>query len=420
MRQKNTLPLVGWRVSKGGLIVASLRYRALLPAIVLSGSVCRSRFFTKTKVSNLRGLSCLVFVKAFSSDDYQLAQEAKLRGIPVVLDLCDNIFIEGYGKKKSQLVTAAQAFAQMATAASLVVASTVALAEVIRRHIPSSCKVIVIPDGLETPVKLKQMRYLISKVDTVVPRNNRWEMTLDYLLSKPRAHLLGLVGLLERAKIGGVKAVGKLRMLFSPNPAKASSSRAKLLWFGHHGAKYANFGMLDLLSIQADLESLAKELPIELVVVSNNSQKFQEFIQPFALPTRYVEWSSAALLREMRAAAVVIVPNSLDDFSICKSPNRAVTALLNGKPVVATTTPALTELSDCIVLDDFQGGILHYLSDAYKAPFDIHHVTKRLDSLYGDSHIREAWRQAFDLAQNNAASTNVMVIGLPSPKPTSS
>ena len=41
----------------------------------------------------------------------------------------------------------------------------------------------------------------------------------------------------------------------------------RILWFGHHGAPYASFGMLDLINIRVELEAIALEFPVELVVV---------------------------------------------------------------------------------------------------------------------------------------------------------
>src|SRR5688572_13794554 len=64
------MPRVGWKLSSANIGVASVRYRALLPALVLEKGVCKNFIFTKPSFPNLVGLDCLVFVKAFKPEDY--------------------------------------------------------------------------------------------------------------------------------------------------------------------------------------------------------------------------------------------------------------------------------------------------------------------------------------------------------------
>ncbi len=116
------------------------------------------------------------------------------------------------------------------------------------------------------------------------------------------------------------------------------------MWFGNHGATYAKFGMLDLLDIQTELEDIASKMDVKLVVISDNLDKYKQNILPLKIKSEYIAWNPTVVEQEFARASVVVIPNPLEMFSICKSANRAVLALKHGVPVVATSTSALQPL----------------------------------------------------------------------------
>ena len=73
-----------------------MRYRALLPILALEEQNVKSHLFGNGGLTNLDGLDALIIIKSFSIEDVCLAQEARVRGIPLVFALCDNIFLDGY------------------------------------------------------------------------------------------------------------------------------------------------------------------------------------------------------------------------------------------------------------------------------------------------------------------------------------
>lgn len=415
--------LIGWKIASTSSIVASVRYRALLPMLALEKEGVCSRLFSRSSFANLDELDCLVFVKSFKSEDYFLAVEARRRGIPVVLDLCDNIFIKGYGEKYPGLRAnhPVQVFMQMAALASTVVVSTDPLANIVRERVPVvSCSVVVIPDGLETAELLCKMMTLLGSVRKLEqvswPQQLKRQFKLIhdkvavlrtaelYKFFLPFAHHIIKLTLKDIKRWHAPNRSPK-KTVYEPPIKEAServdgairkSQRQHIVWFGHHGAVYAQFGMLDLLAIRGDLESIATNFDVELVVISNSLEKFEEYIKPFGMPTRYVEWSSEALLAELQIADVVVIPNSLDPFSVCKSANRAVLSLLNGVPVVATATPALSPLATCLILDDFKGGLRTYLTDTGSRTRDLSAAKLLIQSFYGLPKIAEKWRTVVD------------------------
>jgi hypothetical protein len=64
---------------------------------------------------------------------------------------------------------------------------------------------------------------------------------------------------------------------------------------------------------------------------------------------------------ELSRSELFVMPSADDLFSRCKSANRAVLALANGVPVVASYLEALEPLRDAIVIDDWRLGIETYL-----------------------------------------------------------
>ncbi|MCA3150857.1 MAG: hypothetical protein ING77_06740, partial [Rhodocyclaceae bacterium] len=126
---------IGWKVSTLTLNVASVRYRALLPILALESEQVHNRLFSSGLESNLDGLDALVIVKSFTPDDLFLAQSAASKGIRVVFDLCDNIFVEAYGRLAGK-VSPTQLFDVIAATADAIVVTTEPLATIVRHRVP--------------------------------------------------------------------------------------------------------------------------------------------------------------------------------------------------------------------------------------------------------------------------------------------
>ena len=123
------------------------------------------------------------------------------------------------------------------------------------------------------------------------------------------------------------------------------------------------FGMLSLLGAKPALQSIHRDIPLELVVISNHREKFDTFLTGFGVPVRYVPWTAEATYNELEQADVALLTSGDDAFSSVKSPNRALQALAVGVPVVATSNDELRELGGSVVLDDVESGLRHYLTN---------------------------------------------------------
>lgn len=420
---QNEQPLViGWCVSSLSLNVASVRYRAVLPIVALEALGHTCHLFTSAYPVKLEQLDALVVVKDFSIETYRLIQRASSLKIPVIFDLCDNIFVHGYGKHASN--PPSKLFLAIAKHVDCIVVTTTPLANVIAEHITDT-PIVIIPDGIidkktnasldkrllvareyakpkqlqAVPQSVSRLRHLAqvlgcaSLPGLIRKLASRWRLLFTPAFWKRQ------IGRLQ-ARLGAkVEMASARRQALALAPAKQVDAQpkpnaAQLLWFGNHGAAYAEFGMLDLLRIKDELEATARETNVELVVVSNNLEKYQTYIQPMAIPSRYVEWSPASIDRELKRATVVLIPNSLDDFSICKSANRTVHALTNNLPVVATGTPSLLPLAGSIAIDDFRAGLKRYLSSAKHVADDIARGKELSQAHFGPTVISHAWQQA--------------------------
>ncbi|GID05779.1 hypothetical protein TMM008_29810 [Pseudomonas sp. 008] len=425
---------VGWCVASLSLDTASVRYRALLPLLALEkeGFICS--LFTNRSPVDLESLDVLVIVKAFSVESLALVQRARALNIPVVIDLCDNIFVPGYGK--SQLGTPGEMFAAMARLATAVVTTTEPLADVIKAHVPG-ITVHIIPDGLASETVVHEGSQLINNARAIEKpmTQSLWRSRLIKLsdefkdsgvihtfkrllktqlqrirkkrgrdgsvatvMAILRAGLRLLSKQITGFKKAAVVAAPAITLVIPNAPALDPSNTMYLLWFGNHGADYADFGILDLLLIQNALEAIALEYPVELVVISNNAAKYERFIKPMAIASRYVEWSINVVDDWMAVSRVVLIPNSCDPFSICKSANRTVHALTQGIPVVATATPALSPLGGSIMTGDFLQGLRRYLSSTENGRQDVALARTLIEQHFSSAVIGSLWRDALQSA----------------------
>ena len=113
---------VGWKVATLNPALASLRYRALYPLLALESHRIKSKIIFRTNHVSLANLDALVIVKSFSLEDYYLAIKAAELKVPVIFDLCDNIFVEKYPSKRT--VTPADVFRLIANISSAVSVTT--------------------------------------------------------------------------------------------------------------------------------------------------------------------------------------------------------------------------------------------------------------------------------------------------------
>lgn len=415
---------IGWKVSTLNSNLASLRYRALIPILALEKRSIKCRVFSNVRNVSLQNLDVLVIVKSFTIDDYCLAHKAADLGIPVIFDLCDNVFIENY--THSNKLSPTNIFLMIARLANAITVTTEPLAEVVKAQIGSSIPVYVVPDGVENKEILgaskRKLLYpslielyirwvlenpILKNISTVLKKDNhsilfmvRVKATIHTILKFAYQKYDGLRSYVK-GKLPNSRKKKKSEPLLPKKKVNNVSGQLKtILWFGNHGAPHAQFGISDLILIQDALQKVALEFPIELVVVSNSFDKYKKYVYPMSIASRYVAWNKNNIEQQIKSADVVVIPNSLDGFSVCKSANRTVLALSLGTPVVATKTPAIEELGDCIIFNNFEAGIRRYLIDSQFARSHVIKGKRLIQQLYGADKIADLWMKVINDALN--------------------
>jgi hypothetical protein len=389
---------------------ASFRYRVALPALYLERIGVRSRFQWSGRRVDWRGVDALVLSKTFEGADLALARVAWARGTPIILDLCDNIFVETYP------VRARIVFEQIARLASVIVTTTPALADAIVRELPFRVAILTIPD----PVEALEDTQAICERFRLAELAERWGLQAARIrhTARRRVHTI----FTEPARVSRIAlnralhTIGISRQREAPTPSSPSVERpgrqtatgdgARIItWFGNHGGGDTEFGMLDILLAAPAIGAIARRRRIRLRVISNDATKFRQNIAPLPFPTEYLEWDPLKCHQWVRESDVVIIPTRLNDFTRCKSSNRALLALQNRVPVVATRTPAMAELDECVTLDDWEKGIETYLADRRLRETHLSRAAEAIRDRFAPSRVAQLWLTAVERAKGQAAPT---------------
>jgi glycosyltransferase involved in cell wall biosynthesis len=176
-------------------------------------------------------------------------------------------------------------------------------------------------------------------------------------------------------------------------PRAETTVLPQVLWFGNAGSVVPRFGIVNLADVGAELEAAAREVPFRLLVVTSDRSAYAEHIEPLVLETAFAPWDRLTIFRYLRESDVVILPNSRDEFSICKSANRATLAFSQGVPVVATRIPSLDPLAGAILFDDLGGGVLAYLRDRELASDHVRRASEVIAREFAAPVVADRWRE---------------------------
>jgi hypothetical protein len=310
--------VIGWKPKSSNPMVASARIRCMNPLRELRRRGFPVELFRPEHASSYQAV---VYSKLYDADSYDEAVRLQARGVKVVVDLCDNHF---YNPGDVPALTQAGVdLRRMLRLADQLVASTPEVATIMAAEAGADRPITVIGDAVEE-------RVLGVKEPTLI----RWI---------GQRKLRNLLARLEHGRATGVEA--------------------SLVWFGIHGGPHHEHGMADLQRIRPVLEAIHRRHQLQLTVISNSRSKFARLIAPWPLPTHYLEWSPTTFLDALRAHDIALIPVTQNPFTRCKSNNRLATALSVGLAVVADSIPSYREFGDVSRLDDWDHGLLEYVSN---------------------------------------------------------
>jgi len=324
---------VGWKPKSNDPRVASVRFRCLAPLHALRAQGFPAEVFDASRAAQY---SLVVFSKLYDAENAELARSLARQGIKTILDLSDNHFYNPYDLPDYK--TAASQLRDMIDAVSDVTCCSAHLAKVVSREATVRRPPLVVGDAVE-PIDLGE--------------------GVGSAFSHP------------------------------------DGQPFRILWFGSHGSPNAPAGMEDLLSVREHLDSAARHARAELVVVSNNREKFETLRPKLNLETRYVDWDGAAFGRELARANVVIIPINSNPFTLCKSNNRLATALWYGVPVIADRIPAYDELAPFAFVDDWEAGMRHCIAASREAQLRTVAGSAYVRARFNIREVAAQWRQVF-------------------------
>src|SRR5262245_32689562 len=357
---------LAWIVANAHPAVASFRYRCLIPAWGMHQIGHDSAIFVDEQ-PDPADFDAMIIVKQAGDRLTDAARSFRARGKAVFLDLCDNVFIPGYSQRRDPDLTA-EAAADLARQADAVVTPSPALGRAVRSYLGEERTSWVVPDGAITPDTFQAMcawlpysRVTVANGRPFIPRN-----------------------LLDRGMFG-IESDPDWQVDHLPEDT------ARVLWFGRHGSFHSELGMGLLRPVIEELERAHRDRPIELVVISNNRIRFDALTHGVKIFTRYETWSNERVFFELSRADLFVMPSAADPFSLCKSANRAVLALANNVPVVATYLESLEPLRDVLVIDDWRAGINTYLFDRDMADRHLRKAQPILAEQFSTEAISRLW-----------------------------
>ena len=324
---------IGWRPFSYDNQVASARLRSFLPCRHLAAAGCRASIVAP---DGRGAYDCIVFQKAYSERDLDLARRCVTRGVKVVLDLCDNHLYNPSGDPA--LAQRADRLRRMIDLADAITVSSPVLATFLPRR-----SLAVIDDAVEVPA--------------LCPASRRWQQA-------------------RRTRRG------------------ARRRPVRLVWFGHSGSESPAFGLIHLRNLLPELEHLHRSLPLRLTAITNSRLSFDRHLSGSAIPTRYVRWRHASFGYHLARHDVCIIPIESNPFTICKTNNRAVLSLLLGVPVVADMIPSYEELGEWILFDHWSSNIPTYAHDIDLVRQHVANGRSYVQQTYTPRHLVEQWSGA--------------------------
>ncbi len=341
--------LVAWKPRFRDPRVASTRIRCLNPLRELQSNGFPIELFDPKQVDRY---AVVVYGKLYDDTNYREAEGLQKLGVRIVFDLCDNHFYN-----PNELVSLREAqdpLRRMMALADGLVASTEAMAEVMRSELSVPRHITVIGDAVETEILGKKTPIW----------DGGWQ----------RYQLKKLLDQLEIERRNGC---------------------TQLVWFGIHGGPNAEYGMLDLIKIKPLVERMHRCFPLSLTVISNSRIKFNRAIKPWRIPTRYLTWHPATFLSALRAHAITLIPISDNPFTRCKSNVRLALSLQLGLAVVADSIASYQPFAEVCCLDDWERGLEGYLSHPDLRQRHVEAGQAIVAKTWTINHIANRWRDFF-------------------------
>jgi hypothetical protein len=328
---------IGWHAESFDPNMASVRLRIFQPMHALQGLGHEVRQLGDDPAD----CDTIIFSKSDSPRALSLAEAARRQGRRVIYDVCDNIFEKPPADEQGRL-RQERAKALMRQA-DVVTCATPALAKLLTSAVPEIAgKAEIIADALEESD--------VSRIPTWTERLHLWRL-------------------------------GKF--------LRRNAGVLHLVWFGKCKKGYAGIEHLDRLVGLIELAGLSHS--VTLTVISNRRRLYRRSARGWRIPKFYLPWSLATFDAALRLHKVAVIPVEANAYTLGKTINRPATALMAGLGVIADSIPAYEELRPFIFLDDWDGGLRHYMECSPNQDRRISEAQAYLRRNYGGEIIAARW-----------------------------
>jgi glycosyltransferase involved in cell wall biosynthesis len=421
MNEDETRPAAGmrriaWISSNADFGVASVRYRLVYPAAFLQKMGWENIVTSSpdSLIKRLPELDAIVIVKRLDPGIIRIVSEANDAGVPVVLDLCDDILDQDYRATGHEL------FRIVFDAIAPRLSGLVTTGSFLKRRFEAygfKGPIFVIPDCVETPAVAQMGQNFLKLTNSASPnlalrivarakRELRKTRDFSYRLYKafrhPRRTMLDPRHALHTVLHGdgSQNALDAAALQKDPYFRTAmKDKRRSLIWFGNHGGPHSDFGMATLLTIGQELREAYSQSPFVLIVVSNDHEKWKHLIEPIGIPTRFVPWSHEGTQVLLKKARAFIMPTGDDSFSLGKSANRITLALEQNTPVIAQPLESLDWMATGVHRSGIAEAIVACLEDRQASVEAAQGLRTSAHEHFSISQIAGQWKEAVETFQ---------------------
>ena len=191
-----------------------------------------------------------------------------------------------------------------------------------------------------------------------------------------------------------------------PSPPVSARPRpgepARIVWFGRSVGTSAGTGLSELASIQTALREMAGRRRLELVLVTDDRTGAEAFLRSGPIPGRWVDWSPWRLRSVLSAAHVCVLPAGSPEIALRRSANRAITAIVQGVPVVADPVPSYEALGAGVSFGSWTSHIERLLADQPTAEQQVGAGRDAIRRRFADDRIVGQWSTAIAAARHHA------------------
>jgi hypothetical protein len=169
-----------------------------------------------------------------------------------------------------------------------------------------------------------------------------------------------------------------------------------LVWFGNAGNKEPSSGLYDLKKIEHELAETSKKLPIRLNITSNNKGIYRELFGECKIETQYHDWSLKKFPKLMSTMDLSLIPITINNITNGKSPNRVITSLLHGVPVIADLIPSYKQFENDIMNGNWSENIQLYSRNRAIHINKAEIAKERILNQYSCKTISQSWIKAIN------------------------